>query len=129
MQNANFLYVAEYEQYIPLNKILKLCGTQHLSGERLERYNYAKDNSEEIDKVFLVDKGHPAGMELHCVAKNGVIWILNERKFLNGEPSLVTILFGRPNQVKRLYEDCGLFVERHILDCCYANIMTNRNNM
>lgn len=129
MNNSNFLYVAEYERNITLNEILHICGTQHLTGERLNRYEIAKDNSEAIDKVFLVDKGHEAGMELHCVSKNGIIWILNERKFLSGVPSLITILFGRPNQVKRLYKDCGLFVEKEILDACYEHVANNRNNL
>ena len=128
MNNPNFLYVAEYDKQLTLEQIYDAIGTEH-SKERADRIKLAKNvKNDEVDKTFIVDKGHPAGMELHCVTKEGRIWILNERKYLNGDPCLITVLFGRPNQVKRLYDDIGPYVDKYILDVCYKNYKEGLNN-
>ena len=45
---------------------------------------------------FIVNTGHPAGLELHTVYANGVIAIGNIRK-----ESVVTYLIARPGQIRR----------------------------
>ena len=76
------------------------------------------DKNPEIDQMFLVDKGHRDGMEVHVVTKNGLIYVYNNMKLFMGQQALVTILIARPNQVKRLYEACHLSVLPEILDKC-----------
>ena len=128
-ENKNFISVSEYKTKLSIKDIENAYETEHLSFERLERLELARKlNSEydkdkkcvqaEIDRIFLVDKGHKAGMELHCVTKKGIIFILNERKYRNGNNSFITALIGRPNQVKRLYEACNLTVAEKILNKC-----------
>ncbi len=139
-ENKNFLGVSQYKT-LSIEEILKAYQTEHLSAERKERLNLAirlnrqylgkgKDKKAvqaEVDKVFLVDKGHEAGKELHCVTKKGIIFILNERKYQKGYDSFITALIGRPNQVKRLYDECGLQVSEDILDICKRNLLNGLN--
>ncbi len=72
----------------------------------------------EVDAVFLVDKGHKDGKELHCVTKRGIIFILNEQKYINNGYGFITALIARPNQVKRLYRDVGMICPKYILGFC-----------
>lgn len=130
-ENKNFLEVTAYET-LNIESILSACQTEHLSSERQERFELAlrlnktyegkgknkTSHQTEIDKVFLVDKGHEAGKELHCVTKKGIIFILNERKYLKGYDALITALIARKNQVKRLYEACNLKTPESILKRC-----------
>ncbi len=130
-ENENFLEVIQYNN-LKIEDILSACQTEHLSSERQERFELAlrlnrtyegkgknkTSRQTEIDKVFLVDKGHEAGKELHCVTKKGVIFILNERKYLKGYGALITALLARRNQVKRLYKACNLTVPESILERC-----------
>lgn len=127
-ENKNFESISLYKT-LNIEEITSTLPTEHLSKERQSRFElalrlnraYRKDKSftqAEIDKVFLIDKGHVAGKEIHIVTKKGIIFILNERKFLNGYNSFITILLGRPNQVKRLYDACKLDCPIEILDFC-----------
>lgn len=113
-ENNNFLSVEEYK-LLDISSVQDALHTEHISEERQNRIdkafeiNRASDGSQApIDAVFLVDKGHKDGNELHCVTENGVIYILNEWKFTKFNRGLITILFARPNQVKRLYDSCKL---------------------
>lgn len=130
-ENKNFVEVSTYKN-LTIEDVLNSFQTTHLSSERLERFNLAerlnrtyigKGKEKEViqsdvDKVFLVDKGHKDGKELHCVTKKGIIFILNEEKYKNNDNALITALIGRPNQVARLYEDCNLKAPENILDRC-----------
>ena len=130
-ENKRFVRVQKYKD-LDIDDILSKVPTEHLSNERLERFEfskklnrvYAKDKSftqAKINRVFLVDKGHEAGAELHCITEKGIIFILNERKFINETACFITSLIGRPNQVARLYEDCGEKAPEYILDFCRRN--------
>lgn len=135
--NRNFKAVSVYKKDINIDELVKLSKSEHLSAERLERFeravalnqyptgNMAQAN---VDKIFLVDKGHKDGVELHCVTKRGIIFILNEGKYLRGVNSLITVLIGRPNQIKRLYKHCGLYVSNSIIDLARINQANGENN-
>lgn len=127
-ENESFKKVNEY-QNIPIDIVLKEFHTKHLDEERKRRLDLAIDVNDgtEIEKVFWVDKGHPNGPELHCVTKKGVIFILNENKFIHKRNSLITILLARPNQVKRLYEEIHKEPPKQIIKYCYENIKCGRN--
>ena len=127
--NDNFLSVYSYDR-LKIDEVLKASRTSHLNKERMERLenaiklNLVNDKATgalvqaPIDRCFLVDKGHPDGEEIHCVTTNGMIFILNERKFIKGTNSFITVLIARSNQVYRLYEECGLKVSQDILNIC-----------
>ena len=138
-ENENFLNVVQYKN-LKIEDVLAACKTEHLSSERVERFKlalrlnkvYDDKNKEishqaEIDKVFLVDKGHKAGKELHCITKKGIIFILNERKYLNGCNALITALIARENQVIRLYEACNLYAPEEILKKCKNHVSLGYN--
>lgn len=112
MENEHFLSVRLYKPTLELSSILSSVHTHHFDDERLKRFEVAErlNNGAPIDASFLVDKGHPHGPEIHCVSKNAVIFILNERT-----KRFITVLLARPNQVKRLYKECGLQAPRTIL--------------
>lgn len=56
---------------------------------------------------FRVDRGHKDGKEIHLVTRRAIIFVLNEHKFDAGEPCVITTLFARPGQLKRLFEATG----------------------
>ena len=127
-ENTNFKEVKVYRN-LEIEDILNMVPTTHLSLERLERFEfskklnrvYSKDKSfkqANINKVFLVDKGHKEGAELHCVTDKGIIFILNEQKFIKNISCFITALIGRPNQVGRLYEECGEKAPEYIMNLC-----------
>ena len=133
--NKNFSSVQLYNKKILIKDLYREDFTKHLKDERKKRFYLAlevnKDKQgkqSEIDRIFLVDKGHKDGPELHCVTKKGVIYILNKEKYENGKNSFITILFARPNQVKRLYEACNLELSRDIYLSTINNINKNLNN-
>lgn len=114
-ENQNFKSVELLEEEININTLIKNYGfTSHASSDRAERFEEALELNKvdgrqvPFDRIFRVDKDHPDGMELHCVTKNGIIFILNEDKFREWRGCIVTVLFGRVNQVKRLYDDANV---------------------
>lgn len=66
---------------------------------------------------FLVDKKHKNGLEIHIITTGGFIKIYNynTKKF-------ITILSGRPQQIKRYYEALSLSLPHTAI-----NIANNRN--
>lgn len=113
--NSSFKRVELLDEEININTLIKNYDfTEHASLERAERFREALELNKTdgrqapFDRIFRVDKGHIGGIELHCVTKNGIIFILNEEKFRNWEYCIVTVLFARVNQAKRLYEDVGI---------------------
>ena len=127
-ENKNFVSVSLYSHLIKIDELLSEELTGHLSSERYERleramrYNKFHGKGQAyVDKVFVVDKGHPDGPELHCVTTKGIIFILNKDKYESHKKSFITVLLARPNQVKRLYEACGLEVPLNIMNFAERN--------
>lgn len=112
MNNKNFKSVKLYKT-LDLNYIKSCIKTAHMSEKRKERFKLAKkyNNDAPIDRTFLVDKGHRDGPELHSVSKNAVIYIINANT-----KRFITVLFARPNQVDRLYKECGLNLPEEIYE-------------
>jgi len=124
-ENRNFKKVKFYSYSLTLDELKSLRYTKHM--EASNRIKLARFISGEIVETFFVDKGHKDGAELHCVSENGVIWVLNERKWLSDRPCLVTVLFGRPNQVERLFDACGLKCDDVIIERCKENLRSGLN--
>lgn len=127
-ENNNFVSVEDYG-WLDINKIINTIHTKHLDDERKNRIEKAIElnklsdgNQAEIIKVFLVDKNHKDGKELHCVTGKGIIFILNENKYIENNPCLITILFPRPNQIIRLYEEIGEEPPKKLINFCVKNI-------
>lgn len=134
-ENDNFLSVEEFK-LIDILSVQNAARTDHITVQRQNRINIAYDVNKRddgsqapIDSVFLVDKGHKNGKELHCVTENGVIYILNQMKFNQHNSGLITILFARPNQVKRLYDACGLEMPPGIMEKCLNNQKAELNKI
>ena len=132
MDNKNFLSVKLYPKYykpITMENLIHCSETLHFQKLRWDRKELIQSlvKTNEIDRCFLVDKGHPAGLEIHVVTKKGLIYILNNRKYKNGENALVTILLARPKQVKRLYKEVGLTPSQEILKYCRFYIQNKYN--
>jgi len=75
--------------------------SKHYETERHRREKFIDEhfgNGYIVDE-FIVDKGHPKGVERHCITNEGVIIVYN---FNSGK--LVTKLLARPQQIKRYYE-------------------------
>ena len=79
--------------------------TQHLI-DRLERLKIYRDD-EVFLHGFIVDKQHKNGLEVHIISENGLIYIFNlhTRKF-------ITVLNGRPQQIKRYFQQLDLKIDR-----------------
>lgn len=127
-ENDNFLDVKPY-RFIPLKVIYEQKLTRHANFERLARLKLAgKLNAfSGIDKVFLVDKGHEDGKEIHCVSRRGIIFILNEQKFLHNKSCLITVQIARTNQVLRLYKACNFYCPQRILQYTRFNEIMGYN--
>ena len=102
--NSNFKSVELFDEGIDIYILIKTYDfTVHASAKRAARfdkalkYNKTDGRQAPFDRIFRVDKNHENGIELHCVTKNGIIFILNEEKFNNREDCIVTVLFARVN--------------------------------
>lgn len=120
--NKNFISVELYEERVNLKEMLSGSHTIHID---LERQNRLKLISKEhkIDKIFLVDKGHKHGKELHIITTQSCILIFNYES-----KRFITVLFARPNQLIRLYDAVGLKVSNEMLETCrqYSDKKMNR---
>lgn len=66
-------------------------------GQRAFRRNKALELGKfEVVESFVVDTGHPDGLELHSVTSTGVVIIANIEK-----KHIITYLIARPGQIKR----------------------------
>lgn len=122
--NPNFRSVALYRN-IPIQDVVSVRATAHLRFERHKklcaafRKNRERDGSQAcVDRTFLVDKGHPDGLELHLVTCRGIIFILNEQKYRSGGNAFITALYARPGQASRLYRAAGLKLPEDIWQWC-----------
>lgn len=132
-QNKNFKSVKVYDKSLSIHDVMNLYNkknTKHLDDSRKKRMELAINLNEksDVDKIFVVDKNHPDGEELHIITKNGIIFILNKNKFENNLNSFITVLIARENQVKRLYDDCHLKVDNDILLKCKEYEKKGYNN-
>lgn len=123
--NPNFKSVELFDEEIDINILKETNGfSEHASSERAERFQKAFELNEidgeqaSFDRIFRVDKGHPGGPELHCVTKNGIIFILNEAKYRKRENCIVTVLFARVNQAERLYKAVNIEFPKPIRKKC-----------
>lgn len=112
MLNKNFIEVKLNSETLTLDYIIDREHTLHLNDERLSRLNKALELNEnaEVHQSFYVDKGHENGPEIHNITRNSMIFIINART-----KRFITVLLARPNQVKRLYKECGLTVPTDML--------------
>lgn len=117
----SFLSVEEYGFPIKIEDIIRMDFSGHAADARTARFRTAerlnKHNGKQspIADVFLVDRGHKDGPELHCVTQRSIVYILNERKYREQFCPVITVLFARPGQVKRLYQSVGRKVPFKIL--------------
>lgn len=65
---------------------------------------------------FVVDRGHPAGAEVHKVTDTAIIIIENQQT-----QRLVTELIARPEQLRRLYRSEGREPPRNVLNLAYEH--------
>jgi len=116
-QNNNFKSVEIISNEVAMKYYSSANSTAHMYS-RKDRFNQAiiLNNNSKIDNGFFVDKGHDNGKEVHIVTTSGCIFIYNART-----SKLVTVLIARANQVKRLYNHCGQFAPRGILNNCYQH--------
>ena len=104
--------------------------TNHYKNERYSREKFIDEhigNDGYIIDGFVVDKGHPNGVEVHSITDKGIIIVHNYRT-----GKLVTKLLARPQQIKRYYEQTG---RKHppeyldILELAYQHQCLGYNNM
>ena len=130
--NKNFNSVSLFTGFPVTTETLKAAGKSlHIQDRsRAARIENALrlDSNPEIDRMFLVDKGHKDGMEVHVVTKEGFIYVFNNMKLFLGQQALVTILVARPNQVERLYEACRLTADESIIAKCREHQQAGLNN-
>lgn len=84
---------------------MEINQTNHYKNKRYEREKFIKKHlggDGNIVDSFVVDKGHPNGLEIHEVRDNGLIIIYNKNSGL-----LISKLIARPQQIKRYYEHTG----------------------
>ena len=103
------------EPYYPNVELADLLNNKyslHLKQDRFERLTKVFENIffDEIDQVFLVDKNHINGKELHVVTKNAVLLIFNAKSM-----KLITVFRPRMKQVERLYKKSKLDVPMEII--------------
>lgn len=133
--NDRFLSVERYNERLPfsLNE-LQSCASLHFKEERdIRKQNMDKvakmHGKDKIANVFLVDKGHENGAELHVVTFNGLIYVLNQGKAENRQTNaLCTVLIARVNQAARLYEAVGLKAPAYVIEACRKNQQIGLNN-
>lgn len=90
--------------------------------------NYEKEFSGIPCEIFLVDRGHKDGEELHIIKNNGIICIYNKRKLESGENSRITKLIARPSQLKRYYRWNDCQTPKYLLNIAQTNQELGRNN-
>lgn len=91
---------------------------------RRNRFALVDTNGLKSHKAFVVDKGHQNGFEIHVVTFNAEILIFNlETK------KAITVLFARPRQIERYYEQFEMTVPHDIIEKAIENVRTGKNNI
>lgn len=113
-------------------KIKSANETFHNDAERESRNTnvdaYEENFPGKVQDMFVVDRRHKDGDELHVVKNNGIIEIYNIRKFKEGENSLITKLIARPAQISRYYKWNNCYTPKYLKDIARHNENLNRNN-
>ena len=129
-ENCSFVEEEKIPYYA---KLIKSAGdTNHNFFSRKERTEkvkeYEKDFNGKIQDMFIVDRGHDAGKELHVVKNNGIVEAYNVNKLENGYPSFITRMIARPHQITRYYKWCDCFTPKYLKEIAKENEDNNRNN-
>lgn len=105
---------------------LKENVTLHFKEDRKARHEFIKSNIGygTIKDLFLVDKGHEKGLELHAITDTGIIKIYNRNSL-----KWVTMLIARPQQIKRYYLEMHREIPKDIVNKAYKHEMLGWNNI
>lgn len=79
--------------------------TNHYKNQRYKREKFIEEclgGDGKVVDVFVVDKGHKNGLEVHQITDKGIIVIYNKNS-----KKLCTKLVARPQQIERYYELTG----------------------
>lgn len=113
-------------------ELIKQQQTLHSSEERNSRNSkveqYEEEVSGKVQEMFIVDRHHRDGNELHVVKNNGIIEIYNIEKLKTGRNSLITKLIARPQQVRRYYTWCDCETPKYLTDIAFENETRGMNN-
>jgi hypothetical protein len=84
--------------------------TAHFKQDRQVRAHHCRKSP--VYAAYLVDTGHPSGMEVHVVLHNAEVHIFNVRT-----AKRITVLFARPGQIKRYGIDNTAILNRAHGNC------------
>lgn len=90
--------------------------SQHYRNKRYKREKFIEKylgGDGNLVDVFIVDKGHTMGEEIHELRDNGIIIIYNKNS-----GRLITKLIAREKQVRRYYYNSGREPPLWLLDLC-----------
>ena len=124
--------ISQNMKRLMIPKIKATSGTIHNSEERVSRNNnvnsYEIEHPGEPKDLFMVDRGHKDGKEIHVIKTNAIIEIYNYDKLLTGRSGLITKLIARPQQIRRYYSWCGLSAPNSLLKIAEENEKNGFNN-
>ena len=84
--------------------------SKHYSNDRIARETLiAQIGIGKAISTVRIDRGHPAGAELHTITTTGIIIIHNERTH-----KMVTKLIARPGQIRRYFNTITPEIEKVI---------------
>lgn len=117
-RNAESLFVVKpyRTKEIRISDLEDMSSSDHAKFDRDARFESvfrlnkeSKRNGKQAPIIarFRVDRGHKDGKEIHLVTRRAIVFVLNEHKFEVGLPCIITVLFARPGQIKRLFEGAG----------------------
>lgn len=100
------------------------AATRHYSSQRCQRQAFIDENvgKGNIIDIFVVDRGHCKGEEIHSVTDTGLIIIKNKTT-----GKIITELIARPEQLRRLYHLEGREPPRKILRLAYQHNASKYN--
>ena len=99
--SCDILYTVKEILLPKLKKGYLIMNSLHYEEERQYRENLIREiGYGKPIKTVRVDRGHPAGPEIHQLSDTGIITIFNERTH-----KLVTRLIARPGQIRRYYRN------------------------
>jgi hypothetical protein len=95
--------------------------TVHFKEDRQARHEFILNyiGYGQTRDIFLVDKDHVNGLEIHEITSNGIINVynLNSKKW-------VTMMIARPSQIERYYDAVGGVAPKDII----AKAITHQRN-
>lgn len=104
----------EVKQTVATDLAVKLltsvASTNHFKQDRQVRARHCRKSP--VYAAYLVDTGHPAGMEVHVVCHNAEVHVFNVRT-----AKRITILFARPGQIRRYGIDSTTILDHAHENC------------